>query len=98
MSIWANILWIDFSNIVPKNQQHLISHDFLSYWGVRKSSACGQYLNCKILHGGTILQPWRNAFGMRKYFSEDYVIPSPKLNEHRKKRSSPEIEVVFRQN
>ena len=23
---------------------------------------------------------------MRKYFSEDYVIPSPKLNEHQKKK------------
>ena len=27
-----------------------------------------------------------NAFGMRKNFSEDYVIPSPKLNEHQKKK------------
>ena len=45
-----------------------------------------QYLNCKILRGGTLLQPWPNAFGMRKYFSEDYVIPSPKLNEHQKKK------------
>ena len=44
---------------------------------------------------------------MRKYFSEDYVIPSPKLNEDQKlfrqnqlktnkKRSSPKIEVFFR--
>ena len=32
---------------------------------------------------------------MRKYFSEDYVIPSPKLRAHQKKRSSPEIEVFF---
>ena len=32
-----------------------------------------------------LLQPWPNAFGMRKYFSEDYVIPSPKLNEDQKK-------------
>ena len=44
-----------------------------------------QYLNSKILHGGTLLQPWPNAFGMRKYFSKDYVIPSQKLNEHQKK-------------
>ena len=36
--------------------------------------------------GGTLLQPWPNAFGMRKYFSEDYIIPSPKLNEHQKKK------------
>ena len=57
--------------------------------------AFSQYLNCKILHGGTLLQPWPNAFGMPKYVNEDYVIPSPKLNEHQKKRSSPEIEVVF---
>ena len=47
--------------------------------------AYNQYLNCKILHGGTLLQPWPNALGMRKYFSEDYVILSPKLNEHQKK-------------
>ena len=31
----------------------------------------------------------------KKYFSKDYVILSPKLNEHQKK-SSPEIEVFFR--
>ena len=43
------------------------------------------YLNCKILHGGTLLQPWPNAFGMRKYIREDYVILSPKLNEDQKK-------------
>ena len=42
-----------------------------------------QYLNCKILHGGTLLQ----------YFSEDYVIPSPKLTEDQKKMSFPKIEV-----
>ena len=45
-----------------------------------------QHLNCKILHGGTLLQPWPNAFGMRKYFSKDYIIPSPKLNEHQKQK------------
>ena len=28
-------------------------------------------------------------------FSKDYVIPSPKLNEHQKEWSSPEIEVCF---
>ena len=32
---------------------------------------------------------------MRKYFSEDYVNPSPKLTEHQEKRSSPEIELFF---
>ena len=32
---------------------------------------------------------------MRKYFSEDSVIPAPKLNEHQKKSSSPKIEVFF---
>ena len=80
----------------------------------RFDCAYKQYLNCRILHGGTLLQPWPNAFGMRKYFSQGYVIPSPKLNEHQKKRSScfsakirwrpkkkrfsPEIEMVFCQN
>ena len=54
--------------ILWKKQQHHVS----------------QYLNCKILHGGTLLQPWPNPFGMGKYFSEDYVIRSPKLNEHQK--------------
>ena len=44
-----------------------------------------QYLNCNILHGGTLLLPWPNAFGMRKYFSRNYVIPFPKLNEDQKK-------------
>ena len=45
---------------------------------------------------------WGDAFAAltkriwhAKYFSEDYVIPSPKLNEHQKKGSSPEIEVFF---
>ena len=35
--------------------------------------------------GGTLLQPRPNAFGMRKYFSENYVIPSPKLSKDQKK-------------
>ena len=54
-----------------------------------------QYLNCKILHGGTLLQPWPNEFGMRKYFSEDYVIPSPKLNEHQKKGLRQKLKWFF---
>ena len=55
-----------------------------------------QYLNCKILHGGTLLQPWPNAFGKRKYFSEGYVVFAPKLGEDQKKeRSSPQIWSVF---
>ena len=34
-----------------------------------------------------------------KKFSENDVFPSPKLNEdHKKKRSSPEIEVIFSRN
>ena len=33
-----------------------------------------QYLNCKILHGGTLLQPGPNL-------SEDYVILSTKLKK-----------------
>ena len=41
----------------------------------RFDCAYKQYLNCKILHGGTLLQ----------YFNEDYVIPSPKLTEDQKK-------------
>ena len=32
-----------------------------------------------------LLKPWPDALGMRKYFSEDYIIPSPKLNEDQKK-------------
>ena len=36
--------------------------------------------------GGTLLQPWPNAFGMRKYFKEDYLISLPKLNKHQKKK------------
>ena len=45
-----------------------------------------QYLNRKILLGGTLLQPWPNAFGMRKYFSGNYVFPSPKSSEYQKKK------------
>ena len=58
-----------------------------------------QYLNCKILHGGTLLQPWPNAFGMRKYsyFSEDYVIPCRNWMKT-KKKSSPKIEEFFCRN
>ena len=46
-----------------------------------------QYLNCKILHGWTLLKPltkriWHAKVG---YFSKDCVILSPKLNEHQKK-------------
>ena len=52
-------------------------------------------LKLKILHGGTLLQPWPNAFGMRKYFSEDYVIPSPKLNEHQKKGLRQKLKYFF---
>ena len=37
-----------------------------------KEKGLQQYLNCKILHGGTLLQPWPN-------FSGNYVIPSPQL-------------------
>ena len=44
------------------------------------------------------MQPWPNAFGMRKYFKEDYLISLPKLNKHQKKSFSPQIEVFFRQN
>ena len=54
-----------------------------------------QYLNCKILHGGTLLQLWPNAFGMRKYFNEDYVIPSPKFNEHQNEKVFAENWRVF---
>ena len=42
------------------------------------------------------LDQWPNAFGMREYFSEDYLILSPKLYERQKKKSSPKIEVFFR--
>ena len=55
------------------------------FWDPRLLVAYQQYLNCKILHGGTLLQPWPNAFGLQKYFSEDYIILSPKLNDDQKK-------------
>ena len=45
-----------------------------------------QHLNRKILLGGTLLQPWPNAFGMRKYFSGNYVFPSPKSSKDQKKK------------
>ena len=45
--------------------------------------------------GTTLLQPWPNAFGMRKYFSKDYVVPSPKLNEHQKKGLRRKLKCVF---
>ena len=45
-----------------------------------------QYLNCKLLHGGTLLQPWPNAFGLRKYLSDVNVIPLPKLIEDQKNK------------
>ena len=64
---------------------------------IRHSVANGQYLNCKILNGGTLLQPWPNAFGMRKYFSEDYVIPSSKVMKP-KKRLSPKIQEFLYRN
>ena len=46
---------------------------------------------------GTLLQPWPNAFGMRKYFSGNYVFPSPKTSEDqkKKKRSSPQFRTKF---
>ena len=50
-----------------------------------------QHQYCKILHEGTLLQPWPS-------FSENNVIPSPYLNEDLKKKSSPKIEVFFPQN
>ena len=50
----------------------------------------GQYLNSKILHGGTLLQTWLNL-------SEDYVNPSTILNKDQKrKKSSQKTEVFFR--
>ena len=55
-----------------------------------------QYLNRKILLGGTLLQPLPKAFGMRKYFSGNYVFPSPKSSEfQKKKRSSPRFGTKF---
>ena len=49
---------------------------------------CNQYLNCKILHGGVLLQPWPYAFGMRKYFRPNYVFLSAKSCEDQNKKSS----------
>ena len=48
----------------------------------------GTGMNCYGMGWDRKICPWTslaNAFGMRKYFSEDYVIPSPKLNEDQKK-------------
>ena len=45
-----------------------------------------QYLNCKILHGGTLLQPLPNAFGMQKYFGGYYFFPYPKSSKDQKKK------------
>ena len=45
---------------------------------------------------------WGDAFAaltnFTKNFSGNDVFPSPKLNEDKKKRSSPEIEVIFPRN
>ena len=57
---------------------------YFIFW-IKQQHHVTQYLNCKISHGGTLLQPWPNAFGMWKYFSEDYIIRLPKFNEHQKK-------------
>ena len=53
---------------------------------------------CKILHRGTLLQPWPNAFGMQKYFSENYIILPPKLNEDLKERSLSQFGTIFGRN
>ena len=56
---------------------------------------CMQYLNCKILLGRTLLQLWPNAFGLRKHFSENYVITSPKLHEDQKKGLRQKLTCFF---
>ena len=38
------------------------------------------------------MQTRPNAFGMRRYFSANYVFPSSKSSEDQKKKSSPKIE------
>ena len=45
--------------------------------------------------GGRFCSLDQTHLALRKYFSENYVIPLPKLNEHQKKSSSPKIEVFF---
>ena len=57
-----------------------------------------QHLNCKILRGETLLQPWPNAFGIRKYFSWNYVFSSPILSDVQKERSSPQFGTKFGRN
>ena len=42
-----------------------------------------------------LLPPWPKVFGMRKYFSGNYVFPFPKSSEDQKKTSSLEIEVFL---
>ena len=44
-----------------------------------------QYLNYKILHGGRFCSLDQTYSKVRKYFSGNYVIPSPKSSEGRKK-------------
>ena len=51
----------------------------------RPVSISAQYLNCKFCMV-TLLRPWPNAFGMRKYLSGNYVILSPKSSEDQKKK------------
>ena len=48
-----------------------------------------QYLNCKILHGGTLTQLWPNVFGMRMKFRGNYASSStsvPEFNWRPKKK------------
>ena len=59
-----------------------------------KSHNARQYLNRKILHGGHFC----SLDQTRKYFSRNYVIPSPKLNEDQKKKSLPQFWAIFGRN
>ena len=83
----ARNIWITFTIYARVNQSY-VAYPLTDNTAQRRNMiSCLRYLNCKILHGGTLLQPWPNAFGMRKYFNGNYVILSPNLNENQKKVS-----------
>ena len=56
-----------------------------------------QYLNCEILHGGTLLKAWPNAFRMRRTSAE--ILQYRPWNQVKtKKRSLPHFRNLFGQN
>ena len=82
----AIIIIISFPHVIITYHSLATASDAIQYkagwWAQGKSNA----VNCKILHGGMLLQPWPNAFRMLKHFNGNYVpvIPSPKSSEGQK--------------